>query len=491
MRVSINYFVLLISSAMMFVLVADRSVYAQGTRPFSDRSEELDYALTLDTLLERLDEQDAEIVRLRYELNSVLVPVSAPPLPTPNGNYSQNDTTGRASLTPGTNGQSSMRSSSMSAFTSQDFSNSGSQENRALNLNNYQSLFDSGIVIQSNNVAMKIGGYVKVDVIHDFQPVGDQFKFDTTTILVNVPPYENSRTHARQSRLNFDTRWETDLGIVRSFVEGDFFGDGNDFRLRHAYGEVRNLIVGQTWSTFANTRALPPTLDNEGSASVISQRQGQVRWTQKIFGDDLSFSVAVENPQITLSDSLSMLQVQALTESPDLVTRLRYENDESSLQVAAVARRLGIQTPTGRNVEADAWGVNFSGSHHFTKHDEGYCQIIFGEGIGSYKNSPDVVSDGVSRAGILPLFGWMVGWNHRWTDVLQSNLTYSQNLLDNPSYETGTDLHQNTYFSTNLIYSPADNFFMGIEYLYGIRQNVNLQDSEAHRLQTSFGFYLP
>jgi hypothetical protein len=68
---------------------------------------------------------------------------------------------------------------------------------------------------------------------------------------------------------------------------------------------------------------------------------------------------------------------------------------------------------------------------------------------------------------------------------------YSENRLDSPSFQPGDELRFNSYFATNLIWTPLENYFMGIEYLYGIRQNVDLQDSEANRLQMSFGFYLP
>jgi len=432
----------------------------------------------------QLESQDAEIRRLRSELDAAINNSSSrlPPLP---------ESTVSHVVEPTINSPSAGNQAGFHVLSNENFTKIGSGTQSGLNLNTYSPLFNTGIVIRSNQAAMKIGGYVKVDVIHDFQPVGNVAEFNTQTILVGVPQRQNSNLHAQQSRLNFDTRWHTDFGPVRSFVEGDFFGDNNTFRLRHAYGEINQLLVGQTWSTFANVRAVPQTLDSAGPSSIINQRQGQVRWTQDIIREGLSFSVAVENPELAVTDTISDLDVTTVTETPDFVTRLLYSDDRSSFQLSGVVRNLGLITPSNNRYEKAAWGVNVSGTHRFTDRDEGYLQFIVGDGIGSYNGIPDVVSDGVSRGGLLPMMGWMVAWNHQWSDDLQSSLTYSENILDNPSYQPGDELHRNTYFSTNLIWSPATNYFMGIEYLYGIRENVDTQDADAHRLQTSFGFYLP
>ena len=133
--------------------------------------------------------------------------------------------------------------------------------------------FDEGIIIQGIDAVMKIGGYVKADLIHDFNPIDNTDAFDVTTIPVGAPRRRNTRFHARQSRLSFDTRLPTDLGIARAFIEVDFFSASDGFRLRHAFGEVGNIMAGQNWTTFTDQRSLPQTLDFEGSVSVVNRRR--------------------------------------------------------------------------------------------------------------------------------------------------------------------------------------------------------------------------
>lgn len=172
------------------------------------------------------------------------------------------------------------------------------------------------------NVAMKIGGYVKADFIYDFDPIDSTDFFDPTSIPVGAIPWTNTRFHARQTRMSLDTRWVADENPVRVFVEGDFYGDDNSFRMRHAYGEVGSLLVGQTWTTFTDVNAAPATLDFEGSVSNVNRRQAQVRWTQQVLHEDLKLALAAENTQFDVVPPAGITG-ESRTPSPDLVTRLR------------------------------------------------------------------------------------------------------------------------------------------------------------------------
>ena len=78
--------------------------------------------------------------------------------------------------------------------------------------------FKGGLIIRGRDVAMKIGGYVKADFIYDFDPIDSTDSFITTTIPVGAPPHMNARFHARQTRLNVDTRWPACRETVRAFV---------------------------------------------------------------------------------------------------------------------------------------------------------------------------------------------------------------------------------------------------------------------------------
>ena len=352
--------------------------------------------------------------------------------------------------------------------------------------------FDEGIVIRGRDLAMKVSGYVKVDLIQDFDPIDSTDLFNTTTIPVGAPPRENSRFHARQSRLNFDTRWPSDWGRVRVFVEGDFFSEGDRFRMRHAYGEVRRLIIGQTWTTFTDMESLPNTLDMEGASSSISRRQAQVRWTQPL-SDAWSIAVALEDARMILEAperEEDQVEGDARTQTPDFIARLRFSPEWGQFQIAGLARELGFQPEGLPTLTELAWGVNFTGSILVTDSDEIYHQIVVGDGMGSYRDLPDAVPS-LRGGAILGTFGWMVGWTHNWTESLSSNFTYSEASIDSLPIQSPDSLHSVSYTAVNLIWNPVQRMFMGIEYLYGTRENLDGADGKANRLQASFGFYLP
>jgi len=354
--------------------------------------------------------------------------------------------------------------------------------------------FASGIVVVRGNVALKIGGYVKADLIKDFNAINSPDSFDPTAIPTSGPQYERVNFIARQSRLSFDTRWIVEDQIARAFIEADFFGDaanGSDsLRMRHAYGHIGHLTTGQTWTTFTDPSAVPQTLDVDGSVSNVNRRQGLVRWTQPLYLEGLSLAVAVEDPRI-LIEAPSALPGNGRTQVPDFITRLRLERDWGEFQGACVIRELGYQ-PLGESViSKTAWGFNFTGSFLVTHRNKVYYQVTFGEGIGSYRGSPDVVATGPNSGQILPMFGWMVGVKQEWTDRLTSNLTFSQLSLGDVPGQDPDNLKDTTYLAVNLIANPYERVFCGVEYLFGIRDDVSGARGTANRLQMSFGFYLP
>jgi hypothetical protein len=354
--------------------------------------------------------------------------------------------------------------------------------------------FENSIRIPNSTARIKIGGYVKADLIYDFNPIDSTDLFDTTTIPVDAPHRTNTRFHARQSRLNFDTRWPTRRGAARVFVEADFFSGGDRWRLRHAYGEVGGLIAGQTWSTFTDMASLPETLDFEGAVSSIGRRQAQVRWTQPTAWDGVTVAAALEDPRIIL-ELPDNLTGEPRTPTPDFIARVRITRPIGQFQIAGLFRELGFQ-PSGAGVPNEvfikpAWGLHFTGTLQPNPRDRVYYEILFGDGIGSYKELPDAAPIAPFRLAPLPVFGWMIGWTHDWTDVLTSNFTYSENRVDNTPLQPATDLHLNTYLAVNLIWSPVERVYCGVEYLFGTRRNVDGGRGEANRVQMSFILELP
>lgn len=158
--------------------------------------------------------------------------------------------------------------------------------------------FKNAFQIPGTNVFIKPGGYVKADFIQDFDAIGSPDNFVVREIPTDGTDFKNARFHARQSRFGLDTRWvDETVGPLRVYFEGDFFSEGNRFRLRHAYGTFGRFLAGQTWTTFTDVNALPMTLDLESSVAFVARRQGQIRYTAPLGPDGWTWSFAIEDPR--------------------------------------------------------------------------------------------------------------------------------------------------------------------------------------------------
>ncbi len=171
--------------------------------------------------------------------------------------------------------------------------------------------------------------------------------------------------------------------------------------------------------------------------------------------------------------------------------RIRLRRDWGQFQIAQLARVGGFQ-PTGEEVlTTTAWGTNLTGVLLVDDWAKTYYQIVFGNGIGSYRGLPDAVPDSNVSADLLGLFGWMVGSTIDWTNTLSSNFTYAENSLDNTDFQKPDNVHRTTYLAANLIWSPLERVKVGIEYLYGLRENIDGAVGSANRTQFAFIFDLP
>lgn len=350
--------------------------------------------------------------------------------------------------------------------------------------------FQNALPIPNTTAWFKIGGYVKADLIHDLNAIESTDSFNTSTIPTSGPQWRNTRFHARQTRINLDTRWETPRDTVRLFVEGDFFSEGDRFRLRHAYGQVGPWTAGQTWTTFTDTQVLPRTLDFEGSVASIALRRGLIRWEGPLWFDGLSVAASIEDPRIILELPPGVTG-RPITDTPDFVARVRYENDWSLAQLAVVFRTIGFQ-PTGlATVTANAWGMNFGSYVDITAKNRLSLQVLYGKGIGSFRSLPDAAPVSMTQAALLENFAMTAGLSHDWTEQYSSNFTFASSVVPNLPGQPLNDFHSTQYLALNFIANPLERVFWGVEYLWGQRVDISRATGNANRLQFSVFYYLP
>ncbi len=168
------------------------------------------------------------------------------------------------------------------------------------------------ITFSSGSWQFTLGGYVKLDLIHDFDANSSPDSFDPRNIPVDGSKGTNTRIHARETRFSLGITGPAEGRDLELFLEGDFYGTGNAFRVRHAYGQYGVLLAGQTWTTVMDERNIPPTIDFETPLAAPFVRQGLLRITTGLSQrSDLAFAVEASDPQILIPPG-----VQGTTERP-------------------------------------------------------------------------------------------------------------------------------------------------------------------------------
>ena len=351
-------------------------------------------------------------------------------------------------------------------------------------------IFPKSINIPGTDASFSIGGYAKVDFIKDFDSIGNAYDFQTSSIPVagSASADLDGRTtiHARETRINLEFRSGKRF---RAFVEGDFYGDGNAFRLRHAYGEFGRLLGGQTWSTFQDLSARPLTIDFEGPDGEIFLRQALLRFTQPL-SKSVKWALAVENPTPNIAVPSGETGT-AQSEVPDFVTTLRLTGGRGHAQLGGVLRQLRFD---GQGDSADAsttgWGVHLSFNVKPFGKDELMGQVVYGEGIARYVEalsgqSSDAVFGDAGDLEALPVTALVVGLTHHWSSTLKSGIAYATADLDNADSQSAGAISRVQDFRVNLVYTPYRLVDFGAEALWGRRENKDGSSGEAWRGQFS------
>ena len=146
-----------------------------------------------------------------------------------------------------------------------------------------------------------------------------------------APGVNNTTVSIRPTRMNLDFRVPVKaLGDVRFYVEADFFGSNSTTpRLRHAYTQVKNLLIGQTFSNFQDPDAGPDTLDFQGPNGQVAIRNPQIRYSAKL-AEKTSLRFSVEKPSSDVAFKTPEFSALPNSPAPDGVVTFRQEYDERS-----------------------------------------------------------------------------------------------------------------------------------------------------------------
>jgi len=361
------------------------------------------------------------------------------------------------------------------------------------------------------NGRIEIYGHAMLDAIYDGKSVDPLWSatLRPSTIPVNCPPDGNdpgcgkggvTTFSARQSTFGVKGFLPTDNGEITSQFEFDLFGSGADagrtaFRLKQFWGAYGSFLAGYTNTLFMDNDVFPNTIDFWGPSGMIYLLDPQLRWTAYENGGS-KFALALEVPGGAVdigkvADLFPELQLETVTKYPDITAQYRYGGDWGHMQLAAVARWISFQNPNAPNgFPANTLfggGVNVSGRFKTVGDDALMAQYAYGRGIASYSNDCcyDVGPNASLRARTLPLYDWLVYYDHYWNEKWSSSIGYSQNRQVNSPGQFDTEQRLGNYASVNLLYTPMQNVLMGVEGLWGRREDKDGASGTDNRIQFS------
>lgn len=347
--------------------------------------------------------------------------------------------------------------------------------------------------LPGTSAALAVGGYVKANVVYNWDPLEIKDRFIVGSIPVGKSDgvEEQSSLTANQSRLNFDLREPTEFGLLRAFIEGDFAEDGDTFRLRHAFGQWKAMTAGKTWSAFVDTKASPEEVDFEGLNGRVNVRQSQIRFAPKL-GEEYEFRLSLEDPNPQVANG------SGVTRAPDIVMAGSFHPyPKLHTRVALLLRQIRAQPDSsiGNGVEKTyAWGLSLSGRYqvpYWDERDSLLFQLNGGDGIGRYVNDLSSVGnfDGIFNPNngdleLFDIYSGYISFQHWWgQNQLRSNFTFGFVNVDNPGFLDGSAYQSTLRASGNLFWSPTPRIDVGGEYLWGERENENGKNADATQLQ--------
>ena len=345
---------------------------------------------------------------------------------------------------------------------------------------------------------LEVYGFGQADAIADFNQ-NDPNWYDAVRPS-KLPAFEKQfgedghfYLSPRQSRFGVKGELPTSDGNVKGQFEFDMFGVGADkglttIRLRHAWGQWKNIGAGQTNSQFMDIDVFPNVVDYWGPNGMLFFRNTQVFYRIK---DDAKVraTVAIENPGASgdagvYADRIELQNIRARFPLPDLTGNVRFIGKKGYIQGSGIVRKINYDDtlPDQFNLSGSVtgWGLSVSSNVNATPKDVLRLQYVYGHGIQNYFNDAPVDIAAKSNPGnvttpivgeALPIQGLVLFLDHTWNDKYTTSIGYSRVDIDNSDLQTASEYKSGQYVVGNLLCTPVKNVMMGVEFQWAHREN--------------------
>jgi DcaP outer membrane protein len=366
--------------------------------------------------------------------------------------------------------------------------------------------------------SLEIYGFGQLDAIADFKQNNPDW-YDVSRPS-RLPKFEdefgrdgNFYLSARQSRFGARAVLPTASGDVKATFEFDMFGVGGDagqttIRLRHAYGQWKQIGAGLTNSQFMDMDVFPNTVEYWGPNGMLFFRNNQVFWEPIARADGTHLRLSIEAPGASgdaglAADRVELQNISPRFPSPDFAGHYRSAGDWGHVQFSGIVRKMAwddLLPDDAFDLNGSTWGWGLSVSSNLKPSDNDTLrlQVTYGEGIQNYfndapvdvgaeRNTNNTVTPVTGRA--LPIFGMSAYLDHNWNSKWSTALGYSRVDIDNSDLQLANSYKVGQYVSFNLLHTPVSNVMIGGELQWADRENFSDGfTSDDFRIQFAFKY---
>ena len=265
-----------------------------------------------------------------------------------------------------------------------------------------------------------------------------------------------------------------------------------DFKLKKAYGQIRDITVGLATSTFSDPMAMAPDFDASGLNTKFDESRVLVRY-MPTFKDKYTVAVSAEYPKEAAVQEDPGQTEATSSWMPDLAAFLQYQwTPANHVRLSGIIRTLGYRNLlTAKNHNVVGWGLQLSAVANPTNRITLYGTVNYGRGLTGITNDLlaghyDLVGDAVANPGKLyapKSYGWSFGAQYSirpgwFIDGAVSHVRYLPSHKEDPS-----DYKYGMYAFGCMCYDIAPRITLAAQFTWGLRHNMDGAHKAARRIE--------
>lgn len=342
----------------------------------------------------------------------------------------------------------------------------------------------AAVVSRSKYGVLAIGGFFKTLGIVDTK---SEMKLDASMPgYLGIPGVDaaqqgQSYIDARATRITLTALTDVEGLKLKGYVEWNFRGEPTNFSFRLAYLTVTTksgkteFLAGKYFSNIGDVYSVPDALSEPTvSGLMVNERQEQFKWTQ-VLSPSFKFSTSVENaPNADVLGSEIKNRI-----APTITTNLSWVHPQFKTHffIGGLLRNFWLTDKNDVEYKKSGWAL--SAGTHYSFSPKTKLQYVFstGEGIGNYMVGADPLAAGIiipnDKLSLRKSMGHYLALQHKWNDVLRSNVMSGMVILDNRTDYPSIFTYKSTQLGINTMWKIKKFLTVGVEYWYGTREDLS------------------